>query len=325
MENKGRAAGLVLIIAMLLLAGCRDGAVKTEVQGAQGASIHTGEKLTVYTSFYPIYDLAAKIGGDKARIVNMVPAGMEPHDWEPSAADRAGLEHADILLYNGLGLEHWIDKIKDGLRDKDIVIIEASEGIETLTEAGHDQAHADKENYGGDGSVTDPHVWLSPLNAKKEMGNIKNGFILADPENEAYYEANYERYSVEFDALDKEFREALSSLPCRDIVVAHEAFGYLCNAYGLHQVAIEGLSPDAEPSPARMAEMIDFARANHIKVIFFEEMVSPDIAETIARAVGAETGVLNPLEGLSQEDMDAGADYFSIMRENLAALRYALE
>jgi zinc transport system substrate-binding protein len=138
------------------------------------------------------------------------------------------------------------------------------------------------------------------------------------------YEANYQRYAAELDALDAEFSAALAGLPNRDGAVAHAAYGYLFDAYGLNQVAIEGLTPDSEPDPARVAEIIDFAKEHAVKVIFFEDLVSPKVAETIASAVGARTDVLSPIEGLTDEEAAAGDDYFSVMRANLAALVAAL-
>ena len=157
------------------------------------------------------------------------------------------------------------------------------------------------------------------------MENIKNAFVEADPANKDYYEANYEKYAAEFDALDKQFTETLSQFENRDIIVAHEAFGYLCDAYGLNQVAIEGLNSDSEPDPARMKEIVEFAKEKDIKVIFFEELVSPKVAETIAKEIGAETMVLNPIEGLTEEQLEAGEDYLSVMAQNLEALKVALQ
>jgi zinc transport system substrate-binding protein len=284
------------------------------------------ETLSVCASFYPMYDFSVKIGGDRVRVTNMVPAGTEPHDWEPAAADIAGLEEADVFVYNGAGMEHWAEDILEALRSKGLIVAEASAGI-SLLEGHHEHEdeeeaaeHEEEEEEG-----YDPHVWLDPLNAKREMENIKNAFVSADPDNADYYEANYAKYAAELDALDEEFREALSGLPNKDIIVAHEAFGYLCAAYGLNQVGIEGLSPDSEPDPAKMAEIIDFAQEHAVKVIFFEELVSPKVAEAVAEAVGAETRVLNPIEGLSDADAAAGGDYFSVMRQNLESLKIALQ
>lgn len=226
-------------------------------------------------------------------------------------------------------MEHWTADVLASLQNKDLLSVETSAGL-TLLEGHHDhegeeegtheeeEAHEEEESY-------DPHVWLDPMNAKAQMAAIKDAFIKADPENSAYYEANYETYATEFDALDNEFREGLSGYSNRDIIVAHEAFGYLCKAYDLNQIGIEGLSADSEPDPARMAEIIDFAKEKNITTIFFEELVSPKVAETIADAVGAKTAVLSPIEGPSDEQTANGDDYFTIMRQNLAALQTALD
>ena len=157
------------------------------------------------------------------------------------------------------------------------------------------------------------------------MENIKNGFVKADPGNKSYYEANYAKYAGETDQLDRELKDTFSALPKKDIVVAHQAFGYLCEAYGLHQIGVEGLVPDSEPDPARMAEIIELARKYGVKVIFFEELVSPKVSETIADAVGAKIAVLNPIEGLSEKQLASGDDYFSVMRQNARALKKALQ
>jgi zinc transport system substrate-binding protein len=281
------------------------------------------EVMLVYASFYPMYDFAVKIGGEKVRVVNMVPDGTEPHDWEPAAADVAGLEEAAVFVYNGAGMEHWAEDILEVLQNKALIVAEASAGIE-LAE-GHHEHEDEEEAEGEEEEGYDPHVWLNPLYAKRETENIKNAFVSADPDNADYYEANYARYAAEFDALDAAFREGLSALPNKDIIVAHEAFGYLCAAYGLNQVPIEGLSPDSEPEPAKMADIIDFAREHDVKVIFFEELVSPKVAETVADAIGAETMVLSPIEGLGDGERAAGGDYFSVMRQNLESLKIALQ
>ena len=313
---------MTALVSAAMLTGCTRAAAPN--LAAKTEAMESKKMLKVMASFYPMYDFAAKIGGDKAEVITMVPSGTEPHDWEPAAADIRNLEEADLFIYSGAGMEHWVDDVLASLDNKDLISVEASEGV--ALRDGHRHSHEDE------GAVEpeeegqyDPHVWLSPLNAEKEMENIKNAYIKADPDNRDYYEANYELYASRFADLNQKFKDTLSSLPNKDIVVSHEAFGYLCDAYGLNQVGIEGLSPDSEPSPARMAEIIDFVRANHVRVIFFEELVSPKVAETIAKETGSSVQVLNPLEGLSDEELESGADYFSVMEENLKRLEAALK
>lgn len=317
-----RALAMTALVSAAMLTGCTRAAAPNLATKTE--AMESKKMLKVMASFYPMYDFAAKIGGDKAEVITMVPSGTEPHDWEPAAADIRNLEEADLFIYSGAGMEHWVDDVLASLDNKDLISVEASEGV--ALRDGHRHSHEDE------GAVEpeeegqyDPHVWLSPLNAEKEMENIKNAYIKADPDNRDYYEANYELYASRFADLNQKFKDTLSSLPNKDIVVSHEAFGYLCDAYGLNQVGIEGLSPDSEPSPARMAEIIDFVRANHVRVIFFEELVSPKVAETIAKETGSSVQVLNPLEGLSDEELESGADYFSVMEENLKRLEAALK
>ena len=326
-------------LSAALLAGC-GGGTPPEVTGPSPAPTTAaadtstpdtaGAKLSVMASFYPVYDFATKIGGDKVTVTDMVPAGTEPHDWEPAASDITSLEEADVFIYSGAGMEHWVTDVLAALENKDLVSVEASQGI-TLR-AGH--AHHDEEEEAGhteegeeehEEGEFDPHVWLAPLNAKTELENIKDALVQADPDNKDTYEANYTTWSAECDKLDKEFKDTLSGLSKKDIVVSHEAFGYLCDAYGLNQMGIEGISPDSEPDPARMAEIQDFVTKNSVKVIFSEELVSPKVAQAIADATGAEVQVLNPLEGLSDEELAAGDDYFSVMRQNLQVLKAALQ
>lgn len=307
-------------IGLLLLAGL----LALLAAGCAGKPVETDARLLVYTSVYPMYDFAGKIGGDKIRLVNMVPEGMEPHDWEPAAADIAGLSGARVFIYNGAGLEHWVEDVLSSLNSQTLLAVEASAGIPLLEGHDHDHGDPDHDHEEEAHAAPDPHVWLDPQNAKLQMEAIKNAFLEADPANGAYYEANWAECAAGLDALDQEFQAALAPLARRELIVSHEAFGYLCAAYGLTQVGIEGLSPDSEPDPGRMAEIIRFAKEHAVRVIFFEEMASPKVAETIAKAIGAKTDVLSPLEGLSDEQRAAGEDYFSVMRRNLAAMVAAL-
>ncbi|MDW2797328.1 metal ABC transporter substrate-binding protein [Clostridium boliviensis] len=314
-KNIMKAVFFTAAVSAALLSGCGQ---KNEAQDSG--------KLTAMASFYPMYDFAVKIGGDKVDVTNMVPAGTEPHDWEPATKDITNLEKADVFVYSGAGMEHWAEAVLKTLKNKNLTVAEASSGITLMKGHEHEEGESQEaESEEHEHGEFDPHVWLSPVNAKKEMENIKDAFVKADPENEAYYQANYETYAGKFDELDKKFKDTLSPLPNKSVVVAHEAFGYLCDAYGLTQMGIEGLTPDSEPDPARMAEVIDFVKENKVKTIFFEDLVSPKVAETIAKETGAKTEVLNPLEGLTDEQLKNGDDYFSVMEKNLTVLKEALE
>lgn len=295
---------LITVISLVFISGC---SIK------KGTDIEQNNKKLVYTSFYTMYDFTNKIGGDRIILKNLVPSGTEPHDWEPTPSDIAGIEKADVLIYNGAGMEGWIDKVLKAINNKNLISVETSKGINLLK-----SDHEESLEY-------DPHVWLNPLYAKQQMLAIKNVLVNADPSNKDYYEKNYTDNANKIDGLDKEYKNAVAQFTRKDIVVAHQAFGYLCNAYGLSQIAIEGVNPDVEPTPSRMAEISKYAKENNVKYIFFEELISPKIAQAIAREVGAKTEVLNPLEGLNEDDIRAGKEYFSVMRDNLEKLSKALK
>lgn len=293
----------LLIVIIILMTSC---AITNETPH------NTENTLTVYTSFYPMYDFAQKIGGDKIELVNMLPSGQETHDWEPAPSDIVGLEQADVFIYSGVGMEHWTEKVLPSLRSKSLLVVEAAQGLELV------------DDMSGAGNP-DPHVWLSIKNAKKQMENIKDALVEADAANSAFYEANYEKYAKQFDELDKEFYDTLISAESKMLVVSHEAFGYLCRDYGLEQIGIEGLVPDSEPSPARMSEIIEFVKRNDVPVIFFEQSASPKVTEIIAKQTGAKTAMLSTLESLNGEQQKAGDDYLSVMRSNLRAIAEALK
>ncbi len=269
-------------------------------------------KLDVVASFYPMYDFAKKIGGDKVNVYNLVPAGTEPHDWEPSTKDIIRIENANVLVYNGAGLEHWTDDVLASISNKDLVVCEASKGI---------ALHEGTDEHEG----TDPHVWLSIKNAIIELSNIRDALKQADPDNSGYYDEQYQKWEKQFLLLDSEYRKELSSISRNDIVVSHEAFGYLASEYGLEQHGIEGIEPDSEPDPARLAKIEDYVKKNNVKTIFSEELVSKKVAQTIANATGANIEILNPIEGLTDEELEAGDDYLSIMKDNLNAILKALK
>ncbi len=270
-------------------------------------------KLRVIASFYPLYFFCREIGGDKADVTNIVPSGAEPHDYEPTAQDMARIERSKLIVFNGGGIEPWSDNIRKNIDTRDTVMVEAGEGLTTRqkTEGGH--------------AETDPHVWLAPRLAQQMVDRIAQGFEQADPVNKDYYRSNADSLKSRLGNLDVEYKQGLRNCARRNIITSHAAFGYLAGAYGLNQVPIAGLSPDAEPSPRQLAEIAKFAEDNGVKYIFFESLVSPRLSQTIAAEVGVQTLVLNPIEGLSDEDISQGKTYVSVMRDNLANLRTALQ
>jgi zinc transport system substrate-binding protein len=300
-------------ISILILVLAVVGVVLIVTHAKKNESITEEGKISVSTSFYPLYYLATEIGGDKAVVSNITPAGAEPHDFEPTPGDIARIENSKLLILQGASLEAWGTDVKKNIDMNHTMVITVGEDLMTqkVVEEGE--------------SITDPHTWLSPKLASAMADKILAGFIAVDPTNAAYYETNGAKLKAELTALDMEYKKGLASCASRDIVTSHAAFGYLASAYGLNQVAISGVSPDAEPSPKELAEVADFVKKNGVKYIFFESLVSPKLSETIARETGAETMVLDPIEGIAPEDLAKGVDYMAVMRSNLHNLETVLE
>lgn len=359
---KNSALALVFSMA-LVVTGCGQKAPAAESDAststAASTPAETEQKLNVQVSFYPMYEFTKNVAGDLADVHTLVPAGMEPHDWEPTPQDMASIEKADVLVYNGAGMESWIDQLKDSLSSSKLIQVEASQGI-SIREGGeeeehdHDHAnedateheHADEHDHADDAASKDgndhagasseehdhehdhggldPHVWLSPALAIKEVRNIEAGLAKAAPRHAEQFKQNADAYIAKLEALDQDFKATVKDSKRKDFITQHAAFAYLAQEYGLQQVPIAGLSPEQEPSAAQMASVIDFAKEHKVKIIFFETLVSSKVSDTIAQEVGAKTAVLNPIEGLTADEVKAGKDYISVMRENLEALKLAL-
>ncbi len=309
--------GIVAVMCLMIvsLVGCN--------QAGEGAKqFRDKDKISIVTTIYPVYDFACHIAGDKAEIINLVPTGVEPHNFELSARDMQLIEEADLFIYNGAGMEHFIDKTLKSIQNKELVVVECAKDV-TLLESNH--SHHEDEHDAEHDAKTDPHTWLSIQNAIVAIEYMKDALISLDEENKQYYEDNYTAYKEELLELDALYRAELKDLPRDTIVVNHEAFGYLCEAYGIHQVGIEGLSADSEPDSARMKEIVDFCKEEDIQIILFEELVSPKVAQTVASEVGAKTLVLNPIGGLTAEQEANGKNYIELMKDNLEVLKTALQ
>lgn len=259
------------------------------------------DKMQVYTSFYAMYDFAKLIGGDKADIYVLCPVGSEPHEFEPKTSDMAKLSEADVFVYNGLGMEAWAEKTVQSINNPDLAVVEASKDIPFVA-----------EDY-------DAHVWLDPDNAVKEMENIKDAFCEKDSANAEYYTANFNSCREKAEELKNDFLNTAKGFKTNNIVVSHAAFSYLCSAFNLNQTALDGPQGESDPSPAKMAETIDFIKTNNIKYIFAEALDTTKTIETAAKETGAEILVLNPFEGDTEN-----RDYFTVMEENLNSLKKAL-
>lgn len=276
--------------------------------------------IKVAASFYPLAEFAKQIGGENVEVINMVPPGAEPHDFEPSPQDIANVYSAKLFIFNGSGFDPWAEKISPELENRGIAIINMAQHFELLKDVAAAEEKEDSEHEEG----FDPHIWLDPVLAKREVEIIRDSLKTIDPENSAAYESNAERYLTKLSELDKKYKDGLASCALRSAVASHAAFGYLAKRYDLNVVNIAGFSPDEEPSPKKIAEIAESARNKNIKYIFFETLVSPKLAQTIADEIGAAILVFNPIEGLADDELRNGENYISVMEKNLTNLRQAL-
>jgi zinc transport system substrate-binding protein len=278
-------------LAPLLAPGCQQ-------------SPEPGTKPVVVASVFPVYEFARQVAGERAEVVSLVPAGVEPHDWEPSPRDIAQVRRARLFVYNGAGLEPWAIKLQADLAGNATTVISATAGLPLQS--------------------GDPHVWLDPVLAQSQVETIRAALALADPAGAAVYAANARAFSGKLAELNDRFDAGLRDCVRREIVVSHAAFGYLTRRYRLVQLPVMGLAPESEPSPAALAAIVRLARQRKVEAVFFETLVNRRLAETLAREVGARTLVLNPIEGLTREEATAGKGYVDLMAANLASLRDGL-
>jgi zinc transport system substrate-binding protein len=286
-----------ILLVLLLIIG-----IASSVVLINPGSSHTNNKLSVVASFYPLYDFAKEVGGDKVTVSNMTPVGAEPHDYEPSPKSLVNAQRASVFVYNGGHMEPWARKFLESYTH---TAIKSSNGISLRT-------------------GRDPHFWLDPVLAKQIVNTIRDGLIKADPGNKAYYTERANDYNAQLTQLDKEYRQGLQQCRQHTVISSHQAFGYVAARYGFAVEAIAGLSPEEEPSAERLAALSRLIEDKGIKYVFFERLVSPRLAATIAHETGAQTTVFDPIEGLSDADQKQGKNYLSVQRENLHNLRSAL-
>ena len=286
------------------------------------------DTIKVVTTFYPMYDFAKNVVGDAGDVQLLIPAGTEPHDYEPSAKDIAKITDADVFVYNSHELETWVKDVLENVDEKKVGVVEAAASIDLMAGAAHDHDHdeeeADHEEHDHDHEL-DPHVWLDPVLAQKEVEAIRDALVKKYPEQKATFEKNAAAYIEKLKALDTEYQEAFKDAKNKTFVTQHAAFGYLAKQYGLTQESIAGISPDQEPSPSRLAELKKYIKEHNVSVIYFETSASSKVAETLARETDVELAVLNPLESITQKEQDKGEDYISVMKANLEALKKSIK
>lgn len=284
------------------------------IGGCGGNNNEAGRSTTVVASFYPLAFAAERVGGVRVTVKNLTPPGAEPHDLELSPKQIDAISDADAVIVLGGGFQPAIDTAAQ----------QRDEGLLEVLDAIPSPGAGRGAGAGAENAADDPHVWLDPVVMKSVVGEVAKTLTAVDAAGSADYRANAETLTIELDALHAQMTSGLARCTRKEFVTSHGAFGHLAARYGLTAEGVAGLSPGAEPSPSRLAALVDLVQRTGATTIFSEALMPADLAETIARETGARTDVLDPLEGLDDEQIAEGADYFTVMRSNLAKLQAAL-
>lgn len=293
-----------------------------------------GDKsIRVVTTLFPLYDFARNVAGKTAQVELLLPPGLEPHSFEPKPADIRKINEADMFIFTGKYMEPWVEDVLKGISNDNLLVVDASIGIlpeEYSDRSEHHHVHGNaggKDGHHHEPNLRDPHIWLDFSNAQTMIENILNGFIAKDPARKREHMKNAESYASQLSALDKRFREELSACG-KDTIIhgGHFAFGYLAKRYHLRYLsAYKGFSPHAEPSPGDIIALIRNLKRYKVNYVFFEELVAPNVAETISRETGAQLLMLHGAHNVSKKDWDQGVTFISLMEANLRNLKIGLD
>ena len=299
----------VLILVLVLLSACQ-------------TTVQVEDKPQIMVSLFPQYDIIRQIAQDKVDVELFLPAGSEPHSYEPSASILMKIVEADLFVYSSDELEPWVKRLVEGNASEDLIVLDASNGI-TLLEAdhGHEGEDEDEEEL-----AFDPHYWLDPQNMIIMSESIRDALIEIDPENEAFYIENANSYIASLKELDSNWQDLFDRAQLNQIIYGgHFAFGYLSHRFGLEILSpYSGYAPDAEPSAQALAGLMDVLAEKEINVIFYEELIDPRVARIIAEQAKVKIEVLHGAHNLNAEEMQAGWTYVSIMEDNIEKLKEAL-
>ena len=307
---------IVLALTAILLAACGNDDSK---------STNSSDKVSIYTTVYPLQYFAEQIGGEHVEVSSIYPPGTNEHTFEPTQQDMMKLADSDLFFYIGLGLEGFVDNAKKTLANENVSMIETTHGIDEeklhASTATHEHEHEEDDHHHGD---VDPHVWLSPVISQDLALSIKNELVKKDEKHKANYEKNYDALVKKLQQLDNGYKTMAKDAETKEFYVSHAAFGYIAGTYGLKQVSVAGLNSQDEPSQKELTQIVAQAKKDNIQYILFEQNVSSKLAAVIQNDIGAKDLTAHNLSVLTKEDIAAKRDYFSIMEDNLETFKTAL-
>ncbi len=286
------------------------------------------ERLKVVTTIFSTYDFAKEIGKEKAEVKLLLPPGIEAHSYEPTPRDIADINNADVFIYTSKEMEPWVEKLLNSLSNKDLIIVDASKGIQMKEFNFDDHKHEhNDENHEEETHGVDPHIWTDPLMAISIVENIYQGFVSANAENKDFFESNKLAYTKKLNELDEKFTDLISKSKKREIISGgHFVFGYLINRLELtYHSAYESFSPNAEPTPNQMKELKEAIKEVGTKYVYFEVLVDPKLAKLLSQELGMEMLLLHGAHNVSKEEIEKGLSYYDIMIQNIENLKLGSE
>lgn len=285
-------------------------------------------KIEIVATLFPQYDFARQIGGDKVNVSLLLPPGTETHTYEPTPQDIIAISNANLFIYTGKYMEPWSERIISGI-DSDTSVLDASRNINLIKSANdnHDEEENHEELEEHHHHEYDSHVWLDPQNAIVMVNNVTDELCLIDKENEDYYRENSKKLIAEIEKLDSDIEDTIKASPKNKIAFGGTfAYAYFVNRYNLEYVtAYDSCGESSEPSVAKVKEVIDYMNKNNIKVIFYQELSTGKIASSIAAETGAKKLIFHTVHNATQNEINSGETYISLMRKNLENLKQALE
>lgn len=322
--NRTWSAAL-LLVCVVLLCGCEKRAGST-APAARG-------KLAIVATLFPLYDIARTVGGERVDVTLLLPPGVEPHSFQPRPDDLVRMRASDIFLYTNRYMEPWALALAGNLAAEKLLLVDASTGVTFLkgegvghgagadAPAGDEHRHHSHEN----GAGMDPHIWLDFGNAAIMVDNIAAALSQRDPAGKEYYRARAVEYRARLDRLDRDYRAALSHCDATTLLHGgHYTFGYLAARYGLRYRSAAAVNADAEPTPATLVELVRLVRTLGLRHVYSEELLSPRVAEMIAREAGVTVLMLHGAHNVSREEFSAGITFPALMEKNLASLKTGL-
>ncbi|SDH97773.1 zinc transport system substrate-binding protein [Alteribacillus persepolensis] len=313
----------VVLLCAVTAIGC---AAEESVEEAGGEEVNNGEDapLHIYTTLFVWEDFTKKIGGDEVQVQNIVPAGGDPHTFEPTAQTMIDIAEADAFIFNGGGMEGFAEQINAAVQEEGVTSVEVTKGME-LRQLNDDHAHSHGHNdHAHEHGEADPHVWLDPILAMEAVDYIKEALIEMRPEKEDVFHENAKMLQRELQEVDERFSDIAASSESNQFVVSHAAYGYWEDRYGLEQIGITGLSPSDEPSQKELQAIIDMIEEQEVEYVMFERNISSKVTEVVQDESGTQALHLHNLESVSEEEREAGKDYLQIMEENIKNLQQAL-